>query len=60
MSAFDAIDMVDDHDLGLFTQLCGGAAAPLTVEDALDHTRLTPPDTPYASPYNPLPTPPYR
>ena len=39
MSAFDAIDMVDDHDLGLFTQLCGGGAAPLTVEDALDHTR---------------------
>ena len=39
VSAFDAIDMVDDHDLSLFTQLCGGGAAPLTVEDALDHTR---------------------
>ena len=52
VSAFDAIDAIDDHDLSLLTRLCGGAAAPLTVDDALDHTRLTPPYTPY-TPYTP-------
>ena len=54
VSAFDAIDAIDDHDLSLLTRLCGGAAAPLTVDDALDHTRLTPPyNTPYVA-YIPL------
>ena len=55
VSAFDTIDAIDDHDLSLLTRLCGGAAAPLTVDDALDHTRLTPPYTPL----HPL-TSPYR
>ena len=67
VSAFDTIDAIDDHDLSLLTRLCGGAAAPLTVDDALDHTRLTPPYTPtpltsLTSPYTPLHplTSPYR
>ena len=54
VSAFDAIDAIDDHDLSLLTRLCGGAAAPLTVDDALDHTRLTPPYTPPYVAYIPL------
>ena len=36
---FDAVDAIDDHDLSLLTALCGGAAALLTVDDALDYTR---------------------
>ena len=40
VSAFDAIDAIDDHDLGLLTRLCGGPAAPLTIDDALDYTRV--------------------
>jgi hypothetical protein len=39
LSAFDAVDAIDDHDLSLLTALCGGAAALLTVDDALDYTR---------------------
>ena len=59
VSAFDTIDAIDDHDLSLLTRLCGGAAAPLTVDDALDHTRLTPPYTPYVAyiPLHPLTSP---
>ena len=39
VSAFDAIDGLDDHDLAQLVRLCGGSTTPLSADDAVDHSR---------------------